>query len=66
MSDKKEPFKDAWDEFLKTIDGEGLADTVSLGEQTHSNQYLRNRLWRAFSAGWNARGAITGDNGANS
>lgn len=46
MSDTE--FAKAWKAWLKSEDGKGCSDGVTTG------QYLENRLWRAFTAGWMA------------
>lgn len=45
------PFLRAWRDFDKAAAAEGHYDPTTLGT---TKKYLRNRLWLAFAAGWNA------------
>lgn len=56
-------YKLALDEFLDSAEGKANRDPSSLGAPMRMQQYLENRLARAFEGGWNAREAssATGD-----
>lgn len=62
MNDLRSPLAKARDEFLDSNDGRDLCDSRNL-PATAFSQYLRNRLEKAFIAGWNARDADNGHTG---
>lgn len=48
---KKHPDAVAWDEWIDSEEGKKCRDATTLGSSAYHNQYLQNRLWRAFMAG---------------
>jgi hypothetical protein len=52
------PILDAWDKFTKSELGRSAIDPESLKVPMGMEQYLKNRLWRAFMAGAAAQEAI--------
>lgn len=48
----KAPFKKAWDEFREA--NPTLFVGAPIGVSKGDEQYLQNRIWRGFDAGWNA------------
>lgn len=50
------PFKKAHDAYVESEKFNGLSDPTTLKAPADQRQYLENRLWSAFSAGWRARG----------
>jgi len=51
---KKHPSAIALDEWNESEEGQGCREGTTYGD------YLRNRLYRAFMAGWNARDSRKG------
>jgi hypothetical protein len=52
------PYRAAWLAFERIAEADGLIDPSTLGPR--GEKYLRNRLWRAFAAGWSAAGGDKG------
>ena len=40
-----------WNEWIESPDGKSCADIESLNVPEHQRQYLKNRLWHAFTEG---------------
>lgn len=59
MSDLRSPLAKARDDYLDSDEGRDMCDTRNL-PPTAFSQYLRNRLEKAFIAGWDARGSDNG------
>ena len=51
---KKHPSAIALDEWIESEEGQTCSEGTTYGD------YLRNRLYRAFMAGWNARDSRKG------